>query len=147
MPENVKTRFAQRAQGAKGLRQDGKVKEDPQAEPPRASWVQDHTAGRRPHPWESAAYARLTPVGVGTGLNSLAPWPAGREERRVGWSRSLLSRSPAGRAGAPCGDRPASRPPAPGPARRGPTGEEERRGGRPGAGKEEETGERGQERG
>ena len=71
--------------------------------------------------------ARLTPAGAGTPshagtqslLSSLAPGPVGRAGRRVGWSRPPWSRPPAGRAGAPCGDRPAAGPagPKPGPAR------------------------------
>ena len=121
----------------------------PQAEPPRASWIRPHTARRRSHTGESAAYARrrrhsLTHVRKAFSTAWLLGRRAGRD---AGWAGHVprCHVPPAGRAGAPCGDRPASGPagPRPGPARTGPTREEERRSGGPGAGKGKETRERG----
>ena len=113
----------------------------PQAEPPRASWVLPHTAGRRPLAGESAAYTRrhrnpLTHL-YAKRSRQFGSWAGGPVGTRSGLVTppSVTSPRRSGRAGAPCSGRPASgsAEPRPGPARTGPTREEERRRGRPGA--------------
>ena len=86
--------------------------------------------------------ARLTPVDARQGRHPLrglyakrlAPGPGGQGRTPGGLVPSPAVRPPAGRAGAPCGDRPASGPagPKPGLARTGSKYEEERKRRRPG---------------
>ena len=104
--------------------------------------VRPHTAGRRPHPGESSAYAlrirhSLTHL-YAMSSQQLGSWAGGLGGTSGGLvtSPAVTSPPPTGRASgpAPCGDWPASGPAVPRP-RTGPTHEEERRRGRPGPGK------------
>ena len=82
-----------------------------QAVPPRASWVPRHTTGRRPHAGRGAAYARshsLTQL-YAKRSQQLCSWAGGPGGTPSGLVTSPVVTFPsAGRALAPCGDRPAS---------------------------------------
>ena len=98
----------------------------PRRQCPRASRVRPHTAGWRPRAGESAAYAlrRRHPLTHlyaerSQQIGSWAAGPGGTPGGLFTSPRSRDSRPPTGRAGAPCGDRPAAGPAGlkPGPAR------------------------------